>query len=173
MKALEEELGSGVRLTRLTINEVQTQFFVQRGDGIAAYSYRDGELARERTRIKITGATPVQDFAYPREGIFTTAVDRMLKAARKQSGAADFTPTVLTLERGIPFGDRALLWTISAEGDGRFLTYRADADGRHLEDVGGTDNPIPPSAQEARELNDCIAAAGDDTEAIFACLERF
>ena len=170
--ALVEEIGF-VPLMRLTVNEAQTQFFVPRGEGIAAYSYRDGELVRESAGITITGNATVEDFAFPVTAIDSAAMDRMLKAARRKSGADDFTPTVLSLERGIPFGDRATYWTISAEGGGRFLTYRADADGRNLEDVGGTDNPIPPSAQEARELNDCVAAAGDDTEAILACLERF
>jgi len=169
---LREEVGE-VELTRLTVNEAQTQFFVRRGDGIEAYSYRGGKLIHENATIRITGNATVADFAFPTESVQPSAVDRMLRAARKKSGANDFTPTVLSLERGIPFGERELTWTISAEGGGRFLTYRADADGRNVRDVGGTDAPIPPSVDEARELNECISNAGDDTNAIFDCLQKF
>jgi hypothetical protein len=172
LAALGDELGA-VELTRLTVNEAQTQFFVRRGDGIASYSHRAGELVRENATVTITGDATIADFAYPAAGVQPAAVDRMLRSARKLSGASDFRPTVLSLERGIPFGERALSWTINAEGGGRFLTYRADAAGRGVEDVGGTDTPIPPSVDEARELNRCIADAGDDTDAIFRCLERF
>ena len=169
---VREEIGDA-ELTRLTVNEAQTQFFVRRGKGIEAYSYRNGAVIHEKATIRITGNASVADFAYPLDSVEPAAVDRMLRSARKQSGAADFRPTVLSFERGIPFGDRALYWTISAEGGGRFLTFRADADGGNVRDVGGTDSPIPPSVDEARELNDCIAGAGDDTSAILECLQKF
>jgi hypothetical protein len=166
------EVGDA-ELTRLTMNETQTQFSVRRGDGIEAYSYRNGRVVRENATIRITGNATVEDFAFALGSVMPSAVDRMLKSARRQSGAPDFTPTVLSLERGIAQGDRALAWTISAEGAGRFLTYRADADGGDVRDVGATDTPIPPSVDEARELNRCIAGAGDDPDAIFDCLEKF
>ena len=172
LSQVTDEVGDA-ELTRLTVNEAQTQFFVRRGDGVEAYSYRNGRLIHENANIRITGNATVADFAYPIASVQPSAVDRMLRAAGKQSGASDFRPTVLSLERGIPSGERQLSWTISAEAGGRFLTYRADADGRNVSDVGGTDTPIPPSVGEARELNDCVAAAGDDTDAIFDCLERF
>jgi hypothetical protein len=169
---LREEVGE-TELTRLTVNEAQTQFFVRRGDGVEAYSYRNGKLIHENATIRVTGDATVADFAFPSESVQASAVDRMLKAAQKKSGAADFEPTVLSLERGIPIGERELSWTISAEGGGRFLTYRADADGSNVTDVGGTDTPIPPSVDEARELNECISNADDDTDAIFECLQKF
>jgi len=174
LAALRDELGD-VELTRLTVNEVQTQFIVRRGDGIESYGVRgdSGDLVREDASITITGNASIADFAFPLAAVQASSVNRMLSAARRLSGAGDFTPTVLTLERGIPFGERALRWTISAEGGGRFLTYRAEADGRGVEDVGGGGTEIPPSAQEARELNECIAEAGDDTDAILECLDRF
>ena len=172
--AVRDELGN-VALTRVIVNELQTQFIVRRGDDVDAYSYRHegGELIRENASITISGNASLADFAFPLAAVDASAVNRMLSAARKLSGAADFSPSALTLERGIPFGERALRWTIGAEGVGRFLTYRAGADGRGVEDVGGGGTEIPPSAREARELNDCIADAGDDTEAIFDCLSRF
>jgi hypothetical protein len=173
VRTLEDEVGE-VQLTRLSVNEVQTQFLVRRGEGLEVYSVHEdsGELIHEQASITITGNATIADFAFPLAAVRPGAVDRMLSAARKQSGASDFRATVLTLERGIPLGERALRWAISAEGDGRFLTYRADADGRGVEDVGGS-TEIPPSAQEARELNDCLADAGNDTEVVFDCLEKF
>jgi len=173
LRTFSDEVGS-VQLTRLTVNEVQTQFIVRRGDGIELYSLRHGDddPISEEASITITGDASIADFAFSSEAVLTSAVDRMLSAARRQSGASDFTPTVLTLERGIPFGERELRWTISAEGDGRFLTYRAAADGRQVENLGGG-TEIPPSAQQARELNECIDDAGEDTDEVLACLERF
>jgi hypothetical protein len=174
LAAVRDEIGN-VELTRLTVNEAQTQLLVRRGNGIEAYtvSGRSGDLIRENASITISGDASVADFAFPLAGVQAAAVDRMVSAARKKSGDPDFRPTVLTLERGIPVGERALRWTISAEGGGRFLTYRAEADGRGVEDAGGGGTEIPPSAQEARRLNECIADAGDDTDAVFACLDDF
>ncbi len=136
---VKEEVGPGQELTRLFINPVQTQFIVRRGDGIEAYSVRadTGELTRADATITISGDAKIGDFAFALDALDPAAVDRMLSAARKQSGAADFEPTVLSLERAIPFGSRELRWTINAEGGGRNLTYRAAADGTGVENIGG------------------------------------
>jgi hypothetical protein len=178
-------IGPGVQLTRLFINDVQTQFIVRRGDGVEAYSVRadTGELERADATITISGNATIDDFVFALDAIEPAAVDRMLAAARKEAaatntaggsgGAGDFEPSVLNLERQIPFGSRELRWTISAQGGGRNLTYRAAADGGDLENVGGKGTAIPQAAQEAEKLNDCIQAAGSDPNAILACLERF
>ena len=138
IEQVKDEVGPGQELTRLFINPVQTQFIVRRGDGIEAYSVRadTGELTRADATITISGDAKIGDFAFALDGLDPAAVDRMLSAARKQSGAADFEPTVLSLERAIPFGSRELRWTISAEGGGRNLTYRAAADGTRVENIG-------------------------------------
>jgi hypothetical protein len=135
---VKDEVGQGQELTRLFINPVQTQFIVRRDDGIEAYSVRaDGELTQAEATITISGNAKIGDFAFALDALDPAAVDRMLSAARKQSGAADFEPTVLSLERAIPFGSRELRWTINAEGGGRNLTYRAAADGTGVENIGG------------------------------------
>lgn len=170
------EVGASAELTRLFINGTQTQFIVRRGgDSVEAYSVRSdsGELAREDATISITGNASLDDFAFPLGAVKPAAIDRMLAAARKQSGAGDFEPTVLTLERGIAFGQRALEWTINAQGGGRYLLYRADADGTEVRNEGGQGTEIPEAAQEAQKLNDCIQDANNDPEAIFACLDKF
>lgn len=169
------EVGAGQELTRLLVNEVQTQFIVRRGDGVEAYSVRadTGELVREEATITISGDAQISDFEFPLDAIDPAAVDRMLDAAAAQSDAGDFRPTVLSLERAIPFGRRALEWTINAQGNGRNLLYRADADGRRVRNEGGEGVEIPPAAVEAQKLNDCIQDAGNEPEEIFACLERF
>jgi hypothetical protein len=96
----------------------------------------------------------------------------MLAAARKESGAADFAPSVLSLERQIPFGSRALKWTINATANSHNLLFRADADGRKLENPGGKGTAIPQAAIDAQKLNDCIQAAGTDTDEVLACLDH-
>jgi hypothetical protein len=139
IEQVKDEVGPGRELTRLFINPVQTQFIVRRGDGIEAYSVRadTGELTQADATITISGNAKIGDFAFALDALDPAAVDRMLSAARKQSGAADFEPTVLSLERAIPFGSRELRWTINAEGGGRNLTYRAAADGTGVEKIGG------------------------------------
>ena len=101
------------------------------------------------------------------------AIERMLATARRLSAAADFQPTVLNLERRIPFGSRELAWTISAQGGGRNLTYRAAANGTKVEDVGAGGSEIPPQVQQAQELNRCIEAAGSDIDKVTACFDQF
>jgi hypothetical protein len=171
------EAGPGRRLTRLFINPVQTQFIVVDGDGIEAFSVRaddPGEVVREEATITISGNATIDDFAFALDAVEPSAIDRMLAAAKKQSGAGNFEPTVLSLERRIPFGDRALEWTINAEGGGRSLLYRAEPNGSKVRDQigGGTPIPSPPSGiNEAQELGECIEKAGQDTEKVFACLE--
>jgi hypothetical protein len=176
--ALEEirrAAGDDAQLTRLFVNDVQTQFIVRRGDGVEAYSVRadTGELTREDATITISGNATLDDFAYPLAAVKPAAIDRMLSAARRESGAGDFRPSTLALERGIPFGSRALEWTINAQGKGRYLLYRANADGGDVRNEGGGGAAIPPAAQEAQELNDCVSDAGGDTDAILKCLEDF
>jgi hypothetical protein len=34
------------------------------------------------------------------------------------------------------------------------------------------DDPIPPAAQVAQKLNDCISSAGGDTDRILRCLQE-
>lgn len=173
---VQGEVGPGAQLTRLSINDVQTQFIVRKGgDGIEAYSVRadTGELTREDATITISGNAKIDDFAFALDAVQAGAVDRMLSAARKQSGAADLRPTVLSLERRIPFGSRELEWTINAQGDGRNLLFRAKADGREVRNEGGEGSAIPPAAIEAQKLNDCIQEAESNPEEIFACLEEF
>jgi len=174
LAAISGEAGPDAQLTRLLINEVQTQAFVRRGDEVEAFSVRaDGELTRDEATITISGDASIEDFAFALDAVKPAAVDRMLAASRKQSGAEDFEPTVLALERPIPFGRRALEWTINARGGDRNLLYRADPDGRAVRNEGGEGSPIPPQAIEAQKLNECIQAAGNDTQRIFACLEQF
>lgn len=168
LTALRNEVGSGVELTRVTVNEFQTEFHVRRGeraDGYA-FSFESGEL--EPVDVQVVGTGSLAGSAFPLRSVRAGAVDRMVTAARRKSGAGDFVVSTLVLDKLL--GD--LHWTINAEGGGRFLTYRAGPDGRGLEDVGGGVQ-IPEAAQQARRLNDCIQRAGDDTDAVFQCFEEF
>ena len=113
---------------------------------IEAFSVRaddPGEVVREEATITISGNATIDDFAFALDAVEPSAIDRMLASAKKQSGAGDFEPTVLSLERRIPFGDRALEWTINAEGGGRNLLYRAEPDGSEVRDSGGGGNAEP------------------------------
>jgi hypothetical protein len=168
-------VGPGRQLTQVIVNDTQTQFSVRRGSGIEAYSVRadSGDVVRQSATITITGNATIDDFAFGLDGLRASAIDRMLRSARKLSGAGDFKPTVLNLERRIPFGSRELAWTISAEGNGRNLTYRAAADGSDVQDIGSGGTPIPTQIQRAQQLNSCVQAAGSDIDEITACLDRF
>ena len=168
-------VGPNRQLTRVSINDTQTQFSVRQGDGIEAYSVRadSGDLVRQSATITITGNATIADFAFALDGLQPSAVDRMLDSARKMSGVPGFKPTVLNLERRIPFGSKELAWTISAEGGGRNLTYRAAANGGQVQDIGGGGTAIPPQIQQAQQLNGCIQAANGDIDKITACLDRF
>ena len=176
LDAVRAEVGEDAELTRMFINGTQTQFIVRRGaDEVEAYSVRSdtGELVVEDATISISGNATLDDFAFSLDRIKASAIDRMLAAVRKQSGADDFEPTVLTLERAIPFGSRELRWTINAEGDGRYLLYRAEPDGSGVRNEGGEGTEIPRAAQDAKKLNECISAANNDPEKIFSCLDEF
>ena len=172
---LRDEVGPGAQATQVTINDTQTQFFIRHGDGDDAYAVRadSGELERQDATITITGNVTIEDFVFGLDAIQPAAVDRMLAAARKLSGASDFQPTVLNLERRLPEGSRGLAWAINAQGGGRNLTYRAAADGTNVEDVGAGGSAIPPEAQRAQELNRCIEAAGSDIDEVTACFDQF
>lgn len=176
LEDLRGPAGADAQLTRLFINPTQTQFIVRSGeDGVDAYSVRadSGELVREDATINISGNATLDDFAFPLAGVKAEAIDRMLSSARKQSGAGDFDPTVLTLERAIPFGSRELRWTINAEAGGRYLIYRAAPDGSNVRNEGGEGTEIPQAAQDAKKLNECISAAAGDPDKIFSCFDEF
>jgi hypothetical protein len=173
--AVRGDAGQDAELTRLIINDVQTQFIVRRGDGVEAFSVRadSGELTREEATITISGDATIADFAFPLASVDPAAIDRMLASARELTGVPDLRPTVLNLERRIPFGSRELEWAINAQGGGRNLTLRANPAGRQVRNVGGEGTAIPPAAEEARKLNECIQEAENDPDEIFACLDRF
>jgi hypothetical protein len=172
---VRDAVGQGAEVTQVSINDVQSQFFVRRGEGGEAYSVRadSGELQRQEATITITGSATIEDFAFGLDAVRPSAIDRMLRDARKLSGTADFEPTVLNLERRIPAGSRELAWTINAQGGGRNLTYRARANGTAVEDIGGGGAAIPQGIQRAQELNKCIEAAGSDIDEIAGCFDRF
>ena len=171
---ISAEAGPNAEFTRLLINETQTQAVVLTGDTAEALSVRadSGELVREEATITITGEATIDDFAFPISAVKASALDRMLAAARARSGAKDLQPTVLSLERGLPFGRRQLEWTINARGGGRNLLFRADADGTRVRSEG-PGSEIPPEAIDAQRLNDCIQDAAGEPDEVFACLERF
>ena len=173
---LRDAVGPDAQLTRLFINEVQTQFVVRAGaDGVEAWSVRadTGQLSRSDASITISGNATLDDFAFGLDAVQPAAIDRMLAAARRESGAADFRPTVLNLERRIPFGSRELEWTINAEGNNRNLLYRADAEGRKLRNDGGEGTPIPPAVTEARKLSECLQGAQGDPDRVLECFDQF
>lgn len=173
INSVQSAAGNGARVTRVTINDVQTQFIVLKGKSEAeAYSVRgdSGEVTREEATITISGEATLDDFAFPLASVEPTAIDRMVSGARKQS-KGDFKPGVLSLERAIPFGSRDLRWTINGQSGGRYVLFRAEPDGSGVRNEGGEGVAVPPAAQEAQKLGECIEAAGNDTNQILECLE--
>ncbi len=173
--AVKTQIGAGRELTSFTINEAQTQFVVRRGKGIEAWSVRadDGSIARQDASISITGNATISDFVFKLDAVDPGAVDRMLARTAELSGAKDLRPTVLRLERDLSAGLKPPEWTINAEGNGRYLTYKANAKGGRVRNVGGEGIQVPQAAIDARKLNECIQGAGTDTDAISKCFEDF
>jgi hypothetical protein len=169
------ETGPGMKLTRLFINDVQTQFILVRGDGVEAYSVRadNGEVTRQEATITVSGNATIEDFAFELDAIKPGAVDRMLAKARKLSKAADFEPAVLNLERDLSAGLKPPEWTVNAQGGNRNLTYKANENGGAVKNVGGEGTEIPQAALDAQKLNQCIQDANQDFEAIQKCFEDF
>jgi hypothetical protein len=167
--------GPGTEVTRALINDSQTQFTVRTGgENVKAYEVlTSGELVTQDASITITGTAEIGDFAFKLGAIKAAAVDRMLARAKKLSRAADFRPSVLSLERDLSGGLKPPEWTINAEGNGRYLTFRAALDGSRVRNVGGKGIEIPQAAIDARKLNDCIQSAGQDFDQIQGCFDEF
>ena len=53
------------------------------------------------------------------------------------------------------------------------MLYRAAPDGSDVGNEGGEGTEIPQAAQDAKKLNECIAAADNDPDKIFSCLDEF
>jgi hypothetical protein len=169
-------VGPGAELTRMFVNDVQTQFIVRTsGAGVAAYSVRadSGALDKQEATISVSGNATIDDFAFKLAAVKPAALDRILARARKLSGAADFRPSVVSVERDLSAGLKPPEWTINAEGNGRYLLFRAAIDGKRVSRAGGQGPAIPPAAAAARKLNDCVLAAGSDAEAIRGCFQQF
>jgi hypothetical protein len=173
--AVETQIGGARELTSLTINEVQTQFIVRKGKDIEAWSVRadDGTITRQDASITISGNATIGDFAFKLGAVKPGAVNRMLARTRKLSGANDLRPTVLRLERDLSAGLKPPEWTINAEGNGRYLTYRANANGGAVTNVGGEGVQVPQAAIDARKLNECIQSANGDVDAVSGCFDQF
>jgi hypothetical protein len=169
------ETGPRGEVTRAFINEVQTQFVVRTGGkNVKAYEVlTTGDLVTQDASVTISGTATIDDFAFKIAAIKPAAVDRMLARAKHLSGAADFRPSVLSLERDLSGGLKPPEWTINAEGRRRYLTFKADLNGSHVRNVGGKGVEIPQAALDARKLNDCIQGAGEDFDQIQACFDEF
>lgn len=170
---IREEAGAA-RLTRMTVNEFGTQFYVLRGGEAKAYSVpRRGDVSELPATISITGNADVTDFAYGLGAIKPAAIARMVREAARLARAKSLDVQTLALERALPFGRRALEWTLNARKGSRALTFRASADGRRVENVGGDGIELPQAALDAEKLNRCISDAGSDTDRVLECLEKF
>lgn len=172
---VREETGAGQQASRLFINEIQAQFIVIRGDDVESYSVRadSDDLSREEATVTISGNAELEDFGFALDAVDPEAVDRMLAAAARKSGVDDFEPTVLSLERALPFGRRALQWTINARGGGRNLLFRANASGGDVRNEGGSGTPAAPTgAEDAQKLSECVQRADNDPQRILDCLEQ-
>jgi hypothetical protein len=169
------ETGPGPRLTHVLINDAQVQFSVLGGGKkVKAYSVlSDGSLATSDVTVTITGTATIDDFSFGIGVVQPQAIDRMLARAKKLSGAADFRPSTLNLQRDLTNGVKPPEWQINAEGNGHYLTFRADSGGRHLRNVGGKGVQIPQAAIDARKLNDCIQSANQDFDEIESCFDEF
>ena len=172
---VREEAGPGQQLSRLFINEIQAQFIVIRGDDVESYSVRadSDELSRAEATVTISGNAELEDFGFALDAVEAGAVDRMLAAAARKSGSDEFEPTVISLERGLPFGRRAVEWTINARSGGRNVLFRANASGGDVRNVGGSGTPAAPTGIEgAQKLSECVQRADNDPQRILDCLEQ-
>jgi hypothetical protein len=167
--------GRETEVTRALINDSQTQFTVRTGgQNVKAYEVlTSGDLVTQDASLTITGTATIGDFAFKLGAIKPAAVDRMLARAKRLSGAGDFRPSVLSLERDLSAGLKPPEWTINAEGGGRYLTFRAALNGSRMRNIGGKGVEIPQAAIDARKLNDCIQGAEQDFDRIEACFAEF
>ena len=152
-------------MTRVSVNDTQTQFSVRRGDEIEVYSVRadGGDLSTQDATVTITGTATLADFAFPLDAVDPAAVDRMLgEAARQVATRASIRPCLTWSARSR--SARGARLDDQRRGRDRNLTYRAAADGGQVKDVGGGGTAIPPQAKAAEQLNDCIQAAGTDID---------
>lgn len=161
-------------LTRVIVNESSTQFYVRRGEEGDAYVVDavSGEVQKLDTTITITGNAKLADFVFSPGAVQPGAVARILAKIGRDTGKAELRSRSMTLERGLLFGDPSLRWTVNVQAGNRNLTYRAPADGRSIEQIGGG-SKVPQAALDAQKLAECVQAAGSDVDAALACLERY
>jgi hypothetical protein len=167
------ELGPQTRASSLTINESQTQFVVLTGKGqVKAYALlSSGDLVTQDANVTITGNATLDDFSFKLTSVKPDVLDPMIRRAGIKAKTRTFRPTTLRLERDLSAGLKPPEWTINAEGDGRYLTFKADLDGRKVRNIGGAGVQVPQAVIDARELSECIKAAAQDFEQVKACFD--
>ncbi|MSO40754.1 MAG: hypothetical protein EXQ70_02445 [Solirubrobacterales bacterium] len=150
LSAVRAEAGHGAQLTKLFINDVQTQVVVRRGDGVEAYSVpsEGGQLQRQDATVSISGNATLADFAFSFDEVKPAAVDRMLPGANKLIDGT-LQPTVLALERQLSSGSRELEWVINGTAGGDNLVFRARPDGFGVRQIGVGAPNAPPAVVTA------------------------
>lgn len=175
---VRREVGGDAELTKLTINPVLTEFHVRQGNGARGFQLRAGEDKLQAVLVRVVGTGSLDEFSFPLSKVDPDSVDRMVAEAKRISGAGDFEPNVLALEKALV--NKRLRWLITAEGGGRIgLTYIARPDGRRVNDANTGPRAAPPSVppdveeqfERGRKRLRCVQQAGGDIEKLQRCGE--
>ena len=169
--------GADAQLTRLFVNPIQTQFIVRRGaDGIEAYSVRadSGELVREDATISHLRQRDARRLRVPARPVSSRLPSTACWPRRASTAAPRTSSPRCSASSGPSPSDRA---SCAGRSTPRPAGATCSIARRPTAATCATrvarEPQIPQAAQDAKKLNDCIAAAGSDTDEIFGCLDEF
>jgi hypothetical protein len=131
LRAVRARLGRDAQMTRVIVNEISVLFGyrVGRGERTATLRWRPERESLETAPAGFARTPRVSEDVFPLRSVSATAPGRMLVRLRRLAPPGHVVHTVHLFR--LPVTER-LIWQLTVEADGRYLTYRARPDGGGL-----------------------------------------
>lgn len=134
LAAVRRRLGAHAQLTSVNLNEISVLFShrLGRGDRAAVLRWRPETATLEQADRAFAGTQPASEQSFP---IGAVRPGVPLSLARRLHRLAPRGHVVHTIHLFRLPVDHRLIWQLTVEADGRYLTYRARPDGTGLAEL--------------------------------------
>ena len=134
LAAVRGRLGRGAQLTDVNVNQISVLFAhrLGRSDRAAVLRWRPERRLLETADPRFAGPGSAAEEAFPIGAVRPRAPARLMGRVRRLAPRGHVVHTVHLFRLPV---SRELIWQVSIEAGGRYLTYRARPDGSRLREL--------------------------------------
>jgi hypothetical protein len=134
LASLRRRLGPAAQLTSVNLNEISVLFSLRigRSDRAAVLRWRPETETLEQADRAFAGTLPASEQAFPIGLVRPGAPQALARHLRRMAPRGHVLHTIHLFRLPVT---RALIWQLTVEAGGRYLTYRAHPDGSGLSEL--------------------------------------